>query len=688
MVVPPVIRSLGPFAIPSSAGPIEVGSLKARALLVYIARTPGRAYSRAGLASLLWPDSGEEAARVSLRQALTKLRKALGEGALAADRSTVTFRDDSPWRLDINELERFASTEDPHAVEQAAALVRGQFLEDLDVPDAPRFEEWLRTERRLAELICMTVLHRVGTDAAARGEWRRVELAARRMLELEPWDERGHRLLMRSLAGAGRRGTALRQFELCQQTLAQELGVTPSVETRELAEAIRRQQDPPLSVTTHSRKVTGNETATRLLTQGSHRSIHDPETAARRLIEAAELAAVDGALRKADDHLRDAIDALAEITSSAIASSLELRVRLLEGAVASALRGPGGPDQARAIARATELTAQSAGPLADLYLQKTFYELGRGTPQPAVTVAEKGLWYTVAARDPAREAAARGLLGFAKLQLGEIEAAVAELTVARQLTPDEGRLDCLAFPGHDVAGLIFGWLGAALGVAGHLDDALQSVAAGLAWADSYGLVGNRSQLLEAASMVHLMRGELAAARDAAEENAAYSRRHDIPIHLRWSQLWRHALDDQLDPAGRAQSLRSAITSWQSSGVGTDVVRMSRAEAELWLAAGDLDRALQALDRTQQIAEELGEGLFVPELHRLRGEIAALRGEPAEEHVGLAIDLAHHHGALLWELKAQAALARLCDGHDSRPRARDLLASVPPEALRPFELIEA
>jgi DNA-binding SARP family transcriptional activator len=688
MLDPPLIRTLGPLEVVSENGLVQLRSLKARALLVYLARAPGRAHPRAGLAGLLWPDAGEQAARASLRQALAKLRKALGNGTLAAERSEVTFLGDSPWRLDINELERLATTQELSALRQASALIRGRFLEELEVPDSPRFEEWLRTERRLAEMICMSTLYRVGDDAARCKEWQQAELSARRMIAMEPWDERGHRLLMRTLAGVGRRGAALRQYELCQQTLGQELGVPATVETQELAEAIRRQESPPMAAAAPSRTVAREAKVTPHPKESHHHSDHRPEAAARRMIEAAENAAVAGALRDADRQLRDAVEALEEITSSAITRSLELRVRLLEGAVASALCGPGGPEQARAMARATELTSHGAGPLADLYLQKTFFDLGRGRPRPAVAVAEKALWYTVAARDTAREAAAHGLLGFAMFQLGTIREAVSELLLARELTPGKDRLDCLAFPGHDVAGLIFGWLGLALAVSGQLDGGMRSVAEGLRWADSYGLVGNRAQLLEAASMLHLMHGKISAARDAAEENAAYSSRHDLPIHVMWSNIWRHALDDQLPPGQRAEQLSLGIARWQDAGVGTDLVRMKRAEVELWLAAGDPGRAWKALERTQQTAEELGEGLFVPELHRLRGELAAIRGEPPAEHLVRALDLADQQGAALWKLKAQAARERLLNGHDGTPPDDEQLRSVPEGALRPFELIEA
>ena len=53
-------------------------SKKTHALLAYLALTPGHACPRGELATLLWGDTGDAQARQSLRQALKRLRTALG----------------------------------------------------------------------------------------------------------------------------------------------------------------------------------------------------------------------------------------------------------------------------------------------------------------------------------------------------------------------------------------------------------------------------------------------------------------------------------------------------------------------------------------------------------------------------------------------------------------------------------
>ena len=58
--------------------------------------------------------------------------------------------------------------------------------------------------------------------------------AAREMIDQRPFRESGHRLLMRGHAGAGNSAEALRAYEDCRSFIAEELGVAPSRETKQV----------------------------------------------------------------------------------------------------------------------------------------------------------------------------------------------------------------------------------------------------------------------------------------------------------------------------------------------------------------------------------------------------------------------------------------------------------------------
>jgi DNA-binding SARP family transcriptional activator len=136
-----------------AAAPLRLPTRKTKALLAFLALPPGRSHPREKLASLLWGGMREPQARRGLRQSLFTLRKAVGvpPGALLIDGETVALNP-SAVDVDVAEFERQVAEGTPAALDRAAALYRGEFLEGLALQEAP-FEEWLLAEReRLREL--------------------------------------------------------------------------------------------------------------------------------------------------------------------------------------------------------------------------------------------------------------------------------------------------------------------------------------------------------------------------------------------------------------------------------------------------------------------------------------------------------------------------------------------------------
>src|SRR5919108_1547680 len=96
------LRLLGGLRVTRGGGEAPVAgfvSRKAQALLGYLAVT-GRPHSREALATLLWGDTSEAAARTSLRQALANLHR-LGGAHLRVSRDAVAFDRARPYWLDV-----------------------------------------------------------------------------------------------------------------------------------------------------------------------------------------------------------------------------------------------------------------------------------------------------------------------------------------------------------------------------------------------------------------------------------------------------------------------------------------------------------------------------------------------------------------------------------------------------------
>src|SRR5881396_2083935 len=146
--MPPVsCRVLGPVrvTVAGADAPAELLWRKHVALLVYLARSPRKSRTREHLISLLWSDRDERQARHSLSEALRVLRRALGDERLVADVDQVRLAPDAVT-LDCD---RFAELCERREWANAAALVDGEFLEGLAIPEANDFESWLAAERAL-----------------------------------------------------------------------------------------------------------------------------------------------------------------------------------------------------------------------------------------------------------------------------------------------------------------------------------------------------------------------------------------------------------------------------------------------------------------------------------------------------------------------------------------------------------
>jgi predicted ATPase/DNA-binding SARP family transcriptional activator len=242
------LRVLGPLIATGENG--DAATLpydKVRALLAYLAIEQSRPHSRARLAALFWPEHPESAARHSLSQALSTLRARLGDGIVLADRQTVQLNPAFAPGVDFLEfralLDGGSATTD--RLRDAISLYRGPFLEGLSLGDCPEFEDWMRTVQESASRLYADALRSLIDRLAESGELNEACDLARTLIDFDPWDEDSHRLAMRLLARNGRRPAAIRQYELCVETLRRDLDLEPEPETERLAERIRSGLEGP-----------------------------------------------------------------------------------------------------------------------------------------------------------------------------------------------------------------------------------------------------------------------------------------------------------------------------------------------------------------------------------------------------------------------------------------------------------
>ena len=239
---PLIIRLLGNPEVMVGQQLLSFPTRKVLALLVYLV-VEGGWLSRETLMTLLWPESEPVKAAITLRGALSRLRKALqpaGEYILS-EGANLAFNFEEAFSLDLTLLARATSIETPaDELSSILALDRGDFLEGFTLPDAPGFDTWAAIQRESYQRQLETTYDRLSQHLlATRNSSAAVETAAR-WVARAPLSEQAYRRLMAAQALNGQRPAALQTYEHLRATLQEELGLEPSRETAVLADNIGR----------------------------------------------------------------------------------------------------------------------------------------------------------------------------------------------------------------------------------------------------------------------------------------------------------------------------------------------------------------------------------------------------------------------------------------------------------------
>ena len=235
------IHALGPLEVrvDGADAPDDLLWTHNLALLLYIARSPARRCTRDQAIGLLWPDKPDGPARQSLREAVRVLRRYIGEERMHAEADQLELAPGAV-ELDADELDRLIARSDWAA---ATPLVRGKFADGFGLDGSSAFEDWLQAEQWHWYGREMDVLIQHAGQRLDAGDLLGADDPIRRALHLDPESQRALRMLMRRLALAGDRSTALDVFAQLEQRAKQSGGgggarIDP--ETLTLVDRLRR----------------------------------------------------------------------------------------------------------------------------------------------------------------------------------------------------------------------------------------------------------------------------------------------------------------------------------------------------------------------------------------------------------------------------------------------------------------
>jgi DNA-binding SARP family transcriptional activator len=228
-----LLKTLGGLHVRRDAVEMErlTGQRLRAALLIYMAVE--RCTSREALLALFWPESTSAAGRHALRQSLYHLRRELDTEFFELRTHELCISD-----VVTADVHDFTTALEAGDFETAARLYEGPFLHGVHLVDLQPWEAWVDAQRahyaRLFRRAC-----REWVDARrAAGDVRGAVDAAQHWLAPDPFDDEAQHALIATLADAGERTAAIRQYEVYARLLAAE-SLEPLDETVALMERVR-----------------------------------------------------------------------------------------------------------------------------------------------------------------------------------------------------------------------------------------------------------------------------------------------------------------------------------------------------------------------------------------------------------------------------------------------------------------
>ncbi len=246
------VRLFGTFQAFLNGTPIDGWRKKSEAVFKYLIVHRTVPVHREKLFELFWSDQDPQLARNCLNVTMHALRQSLQtNGAAKITDSPIQFANDhyylpphlSVWTdteafTNYISLAQFALKHgDPAEAlayhEMAATLYRGHFLEN------DCYEEWTVYHREHLKNLYISLLAHQSQLFCENKDYSTALDYCRKILEYDNCNEEAHCLIMRCYYALGRRGLALRQYQVFCDILSRVLGARPMDETTSLYEQIK-----------------------------------------------------------------------------------------------------------------------------------------------------------------------------------------------------------------------------------------------------------------------------------------------------------------------------------------------------------------------------------------------------------------------------------------------------------------
>jgi class 3 adenylate cyclase len=388
-----------------------------------------------------------------------------------------------------------------------------------------------------------------------------------------------------------------------------------------------------------------------------------PASAIRHYQAAARRAQRASAHAEAINLLQDALRQLEGVSDQAEAVSLELGVRMLLNVSLIPTRGYAAPEveecslRAGALAEKLGSSEQSFIALWGLWL----FHLVRAHRDETHDLVGRLFEIADQTSDPTIRVQAHSAATLSAFYAGDHEAVLENYRAGLQhWDPDRGSDSALVY-GDDAVTYLYIYHGLSQWMLGRPDLALSEIETGLRRAEAVRHPFTLAGSLAFVCQLRFLRREPDQVAEFAKRTLEYSSAQNFPLFLANALLYQSF--PLLESGSSAEALtaaKQALAFYSLTGARLNSAFYCTHLVPMYLATGELEQGLQAVDDALAHAAAHLDRYAEPELYRLRGELCLARDDAvtAERDFLAAIESARAGSALSYELRAAMSLARL------------------------------
>ncbi|WP_138160666.1 AAA family ATPase [Peptoniphilus catoniae] len=198
---------------------------KINALIYYV--IINKIVSRDEMAGLLWPDENEKIAKKNLRNALYQAKKCLDVDFIVSPKKSILVLND---QIDIQSDTDIFSRDPKNNLD----LYTGDFLQGFFLKEAESYEYWITNNRSAFQDKFTSEAYLKIENDIENENYDNIEQRINRLVQIDEFDERNFRLLMKFYQKTGRNGKVVETYHDLSKLLSNELGVSPDAETKKI----------------------------------------------------------------------------------------------------------------------------------------------------------------------------------------------------------------------------------------------------------------------------------------------------------------------------------------------------------------------------------------------------------------------------------------------------------------------